>query len=242
MSAAAHDQERERVSLPGYSYGIGAPAVATATEKELRDCLEKDLTAIAAIMEQEASFGRNAKPTKEGFAPPEWHEYARKNRGSHNNLAAVERIERRIRAIRAELPRREKLRKLEVKSKAEETHRRLEGVVEHAPVYAGNLQLKASEVEAAWARVSRFMADLKLVAGSVPYVADQYSTLRKGAQLAAEELDLPAPEFEPLPQLPSKADVNSLLGIFMGKGFERVIPNIGDAANARELVRELNKK
>lgn len=244
MSGVAidHDQERERVSLPGYSFGIGAPTIATATEEELRSCLEKDLAEIARIMEQEASYGRTVKPTKDGFAPPEWHEKARANRGMHNNLAVVERIERRIRAIRAELPRREKLRKLEVKSKSEETRRRLEGIVEHAPVYAGNLQVKAGEVEAAWGRVRQFMLDVQLIAGGVPYVENQYSTLRKGAQLAAEALDMPAPEFDPLPSLPSEADKNALLGLFAGKGFDRVVPNIGDAANARELVRELNKK
>ena len=242
MSAAARDQERERLTLPGYSFGMGAPTIATATEKKLRDCLKKDLNAIAHIMKQQALFGLTAKLTREGLAPPEWHEYARKNRSSRNNLAVVEGIERRIRAIRAELARREALRKLEVQSKAKEAHRRLEGIVEHAPVYAGNLQLKASEVEAAWLRINRFIPDLELVVGSVPYVADGYTALRKGAQLAAETLGVPAPEFEPLSSLPSKIDVNNLLGLFRRKGFERMIPNIGDAADVQELVRDFSKK
>lgn len=240
--SAAHDQERERLTLPGYSFGIGAPTIATATEEKLRRCLEKDLNAIAHIMEQQALFGLNAKPTKEGLASPEWHQYARNNRSSHNNLSVVEGIERRIRAIRAELARREALRKLEVKSKAKQARRRLEGIVEDAPAYAGNLQLKASEVEAAWVRINRFIPDLELVVGSVPYVSNKYTALRKAAQLAAETLGVPAPEFEPLSSLPSKIDVNNLLEVFSRKGFERMIPSIGDAEDVRELVRDFNKK
>jgi hypothetical protein len=240
-----HDQEREQVRLPGGSYGVGALTVATANEKELRDCLEKDLTDMARIMAQEASFHRPGTLTREGLASPEWHECARENpRGMRNTISVVELTERRIRAIRAELPRREALHKLDVKTKAEETRRRLEGVVEHAPVHASNLKVKASEVEAAWARLERFMSDVQLVAGGVPHVASQYSTLRDGATQAANALGVPAPEFDPLPQQPTKVDVDRLMGILRGgrKGFERAVLNIGDAANVRELVRELNKK
>jgi hypothetical protein len=243
-----HDQEREQVRLPGGSYGVGALTVATANEKELRDCLEKDLTDMAQIMAQEALIGSNmrkASLTREGLASPEWHEYARKHaRGMRNTISVVDLTERRIRAIRAELPRREALHKLDVKTKAEETRRRLEGVVEHAPVYAGNLKVKASENKEAWARLERFMLDVQLVASSVPYVENAYSTLIDGATRAAKALGVPAPEFDPLPQQPSKVDVDRLMGILRGarKGFDRAVPNIGDAANVHELVRELNKK
>lgn len=243
MTAASHNQERERVMLPGYSFGIGAPSVATATEEQLRKCLEKDLTAIAHVMEQEAASGLDVRPTKEGLAPPEWHEYARKNRGKHSNLAAIEGIERRILAIRAELPRREALHKLDVKSKSEETRRRLEGVVEHAPVHASNLYRLADQVAPAYARLKRIVDDLQLVAGTVPHLAAQYSALRRGAEQAAEALGVPSPQFDPLPELPSQADVLQLLTIISGRheGFDRTVPSIGDAAKVRDLVRELKK-
>jgi hypothetical protein len=248
MSAVAHDRERELVRLPGYSHGIGAPSVAAATDAQLRKCLETDLAAVASIADREASVGsnlNNASLTKEGLLSPEWHEAARNNRSSHANLAAVERIERRVRAIRAELPRREAARKRDVQRKADEALQRLEGVVEHAPAHALAIQAKASEVEAAWQRVQRFITDVQLVAGGVPYVEQQYSALCSGAQQAAEALGMPAPQFDPLPPLPSQADVRKLLAILSGggrDGFDRIAPNIGDAANARELVRELNKK
>jgi hypothetical protein len=240
-----HDQEREQVRLPGGSYGVGALTVATATEKELRDCLEKDLTDMARIMAQEASFHRPGTLTREGLASPEWHECARENpRGMRNTISVVEMTERRIRAIRAELPRREALHKLDVKTEAEVIRRTLEGVVEHAPVHASNIKVKASEVEAAWGRVNRFMTDVELIASSVPYIERQYSALRDGATQAAKALGVPAPEFDPLPPQPAKVDVDRLMGILRGarKGFDRAVPNIGDAANVHELVRELNKK
>lgn len=246
-TAYDHDKERERIALPGP--GIGrAPRIAEATDKELRDCLEKDLAALASIADREASIGNdmhNASLTREGLLSPEWHEQARRSRSSHANLAVAERVERRIRAIRAELPRREALRKLEAKTKAEETRRRLEGIVEHAPVHARNLQLKASEVAAAWQRVRQFIADVELLGGGVPYVENQYFALCSGAQQAAEGLGVPVPEFDPLPALPSQTDVRKLLAILSGggrDGFDRIAPNIGDAADARELVRELNKR
>jgi hypothetical protein len=239
-----HDKERERVSLPGRSFGR-APRIAEATEEELRDCLDKDLAALSSIADKEASVGnnlRNASLTRDGLLSPEWHEHARQDRSSRNNLAVVERVERRVRAIRAELPRRKELRKLAVKTKAEESRRRLEGIVEHAPVHAGNLQRKAIEIEAAWRRVRQFVSDVELLAGGVPYVEAQYSALRDGAALAADALGKPAPEFDPLPPLPSQVDVGRLLGLFSGKGFDRIAPSIGDAANARELARELKGK
>jgi hypothetical protein len=247
MNAVAHDQERERelVRLPGYSHGIGAPSVASATDKQLRECLEKDLAQLAGIADHEATIGNNlhnASLTREGLLSPEWHESARKDHSRRNNLSVVERIERRIRAIRAELPRREAQREREVGRKAEDARRRLEGVVQEAAGHAIAIQMKAAEVEAAWARIRQFVSDVELVAGSVPHVENQYATLRSGAALAAEALSLPAPQFDPLPSLPSPVDVGRLLGLFSGKGFDRVAPSIGDAANARELVRELNKK
>lgn len=245
MNAVSHDQERKRVALPGYSYGLGAPTVATATDAQLHKCLEADLAALASLADQEASIGgnlHNASLTKEGLLSPEWHEAARKDRTSRNNLAVAERLERRVRAIRAELPRREASREREVQRKADEALQRLEGVMEHAPTHALAIQAKASEIEAAWQRVQQFARDVELVAGGVPYVEQQYAILRDGAQQAAEALGMPAPEFDPLPALPSQADVGLLLGLFSGKGFDRIVPSIGDAVNTRELVRELKGK
>src|SRR5688572_4893521 len=105
-TAYDHDKERELVRLPGYSHGIGAPSVAAATDAQLRKCLETDLAAVASIADREASIGsnlNNASLTKEGLLSPEWHEAASNNRSSHANLAVAKRLERRIRAIRAEL-------------------------------------------------------------------------------------------------------------------------------------------
>lgn len=248
MSAVAHDQERKRVALPGHSFGLGAPTVATATDAQLRKCLATDLAALASLAEQEASVGNNlrhAALTKDGLLSPEWHAAARGDRTAHNNLAVVERIERRVRAIRAELPRREAQREREVQRKAEEARRRLEGVMEHAPAHALAIQAKASEIEAAWHRVRQFVSDVGLVAGGVPYVENQYAALGSGAQLAAKALGMPAPQFDPLPPLPSQADVQRMLAMLGGggrDGFDRVFPNIGDAASARDLVRDLNGK
>lgn len=236
MSAATMRQLEEAtdaasICLPG---GVMTATVTSASDDDLRQCLTSDLQAIASIVEP-------TKPTRDGLAPESWKTAARDNRSATNNLVALERIERRVTAIREELAEREKAAREARKAKQEQARRELEMVLETAPEQAAEMSKKAETVAAAAERVRALVRDLELIGGGVSIEAN-YDTLTSGVDTAARALGVDTPKLAGLPQgLPDRREAHRMLQMLgVGSdGFPRLVSGAGNASRAHELARKL---
>lgn len=220
------------LSIPG-----SGQALDDASDAELRDCIERDQAAIAAIL---ADAG--ATPDADGMAPAGWIEAAAKSPANRSNVAVIERASRRIEAIRAELKAREAAR-IEARARKQAAARAgLEEILREAPDTAAELHQLGEEVAAAWERLRRWQADVELVGGA-GHLGELLASVQRGTATAAQALGKPAPEIADLPAgLPSAGDVQKFLAILAGArgGFDR-IGRGGNAHRAGELARQLRE-
>jgi len=218
------------LAIPGTGH-----ALDDASDAELRDCLERDRAAIAAILAE-----AGATPDADGKAPASWLESATKVPASRNNLAVIERASRRIDAIRAELKAREAARIDERARKQAAARAGLEDIFREAPDTAAELHQLGEQVAAAWERLGQFMRDVELIGGS-GNLGELLATVQRGAATAAQALGKPAPTIPDFPPgLPSAGDVQKFLAILAGGrgGFDR-IGGAGKALRADKLAAEL---
>ncbi|MDQ2069063.1 hypothetical protein [Natronospira bacteriovora] len=216
MSAQVNmTHDHDAIKLPGH---IMAASVASASDEDIKQCLVDDLHALAETIEP-------TKPTKDGLAPRAWHEQALATRNKHNDLAAVERMERRILAIRVELEQREKAAEEQRKREAEQARESLTKLVETAPEKAQELAELAEKVVPATERVRQFVADLELMAGG-SRLAGQYHGIADSAEAAAKALGQEPPKLAELPDgLPGRDETQRIINTLAGRheGFSRLV-------------------
>ncbi len=229
MSAA---EQIDDMQLPG---GIGMPSISNANDDQLKHCLASDIQFIRQLMEAEST-----KPDRDGMAPAAWRERARGNRSMQNNLAAVERSERRIVAIQQELESRESARKAEAEQQSKRADQRLTELVEKAPDNAKRLADRAEELMPSVERVRQLVADLEAFALATG-IAPAYSILSDGSERAARELDVDAPKLAELPEgLPSKREFDTASAMLAGRhGGFNIRPGLpGDYAKVDQIARD----
>lgn len=221
----------KEIRFPGHM----ATTVGDASDRELKDCLEKDLQAIAAVL---ADY--DLRPDAQGMAPESWK--ANVSRAQENNLFAVERTEQRVVAIRDEIKERKEKAKADAIREQKDVRGRLERVLTEAPKQARQLHSSTPEIIEASNRVRQFIADLQLMAGSVT-LPQTMQTLTGGAEQAARALDKPVPEIPGLPDgLPTRSEVTGIIALLAGRGdgfSQRHRVPVEDASKVQELVRKL---
>jgi hypothetical protein len=233
MNRLSHDE----IKLPG---GIFMPSVASASDAELHECLEKDLESLASILQRNGSTTTNAGLASEAWLA-EFDEKDRTQRGN-NDYRVVKRIQQRVVAIRAELTQR-KQRAMQKSSDAKAAaHAKLENILAAAPAQDAQMREQAEMVKAATERVQAFVADVTLVAGTMR-LAELHGGLRDAVKLAAEALGTEAPTLDPLPSLPSRAEVQQWLYVLKGapKGFDDLVQRLGDAGKVDRIIREYQR-
>lgn len=221
------------VRMPGHFAG----SVADASDAALADQLQASLDVIAAQLER-----WDAKPDRQGYAPPGWLERAAASRPMHSAESAVRRNERWARAIRQEQADRVERAKAKREADIADTRARLAKILDTAPGEAQRAVAHAADVVAASERVRAFVADLQVMAGSTG-LAHQIDQMRDGAAIAADALGKPAPDMPRAPDgLPSRTEVQHVLAALIGRGgFDARFTPATEAAKADELARTLKR-
>ena len=234
MATMTLEAPADQVKLPG---SVFSPTVADATDDQLADQLQDSLDVIAQELER-----WDAKPTKEGYAPPSWLERAAKERAMHVSESAVRRNERLARAIRQEQKDRQERAKAKRETDIADTRTRLERIVKDAPGDAQRAVSHAADVVAASERVRAFVRDLQMMAGSTG-LAHHIGQMRDGAALAADALGKPRPDVPSAPDgLPTKTEVQHVLAALIGRGgFDATFKPATEAGKADELARKLKR-
>lgn len=228
-------EESQNVKLPGSSF---APTVGAASDDQLRECLERDLEHIAAVLAQ-----YDVSPTEAGLAPQSWHDAQdakeRSSRSRNRNWHNIVAVERRVQAVRAELEARKERRKQEVKEQRDAARRRLEGIIENAAKHDAALRASAEQRAAAWAVIEPWAKAFEVLGGT-QNVAAKHADLRRGVTMAAEALGVEPPQIDPLPKIPSADDVEHAIYILRGarKGFDDITIRRGDAAKVDRILQD----
>lgn len=220
------------VRLPG---GHFSPTVDEAPDKALQECLASDLEALRAIL-----AGDDAQPTAEGLIPKDWKERNSRIRANHHNLAAAERIERRIVTIQDELRDRENARIKQAQIDKAEAKAGLGNLLVEMPEKAEELRRIAMEVIPAAERMRQLIRDIELFAGGVR-LTEFHAAVKRAASVAAESLGEPEPEIPELPEgLPTAAEASGLLGTMSGRhgGFS-YLGNAGRANRAEAFAKKM---
>ena len=223
------------VVMPGYFSG----SVADATDDQLADQLQASLDVIA---EQLARW--DAKPTREGYAPPEWLEHAAASRPMHTAESAVRRNQRMAIAIRREQKRRVEAKEAKALADQEQARGELEKILHTAPATSRELAEHAEAVAASTERMRTLLRDLELMAGGVRLIG-QHDSLRASVQAAARALGKPDPELAAMPDaaaLPTPSEVQTLIAKLAGRGgFDRIRPSqpVGDGEKLARKLRRL---
>jgi hypothetical protein len=208
-------------------------AIESASDDELREDLAAYLRAIEAILGD-----YDTRPSPSGLAPPDWHARVSRIRGDNANRSAVERYERHIQAIWAELPKRELERREAAAAAKADAQRRLAEAVTIAPQAAAELAQQATAVAEASERVRCFIRDLQAMGGGTQ-IAEAILALQRGTKVAAEALDKPAPTLPEMPNgLPTTSEINRVMAaLTAGRGFD-ALPNLvpGDLRHAEKLA------
>jgi hypothetical protein len=233
MTRLSHDE----IQLPG---GIFMPSVASASTEQLHDCLEKDLESIASILQRNGST-----TTQAGLASDEWlAEFDEKDRAQrgNNDYRVVKRVQRRIIAIRAELTQRKQRAMKESSDAKAAAQSKLANILAAAATQDARMREQAEMVKAAGERVQARVADVTLVAGTMR-LAELHGGFCDAVKLAAEALGIEPPKFDPLPALPSRAEVQQWLYVLKGapKGFDDLVQRLGDAGKVDRIIREYKR-
>lgn len=178
------------VRLPGFSVHFG-PTIASATDTQLQDCITKDLAAIAEHV-------KPLQPTKEGFAPQEWHSLPEHKKG---NERAVHNAETRIRLAREELERRATERQQTKEKEIKELTARLEAVLQEGPELVQQIAKAAEEAQPSIEFVNTLVMHLSQFKAASK-LAGQYDEVTRGIREASQALNKPMPKLPHLPELP----------------------------------------
>lgn len=229
MSLATMERiDPAEVRMPGH---FASGTVADAGDQTLADTLAADYRAIAGVLEQ-----YHVRPTKDGLAPDSWKEGL--PRAGMNNLGAVERCERRIKAILIEQKQRAKATSEARQADQASACETLERLLAEAPGKARELVAAAEAAQGSVDRLRQLLADVETV-GALKSLRATHAAIVGGAEEAAEALGKEAPD---LPALPADTvrpeDVEAVHALIVGRhgGFtQRFKP--GEIAHAAEIAK-----